>query len=213
MATKAALREHLFIGNTADLVKRTEAGIYLSYRTQQLGRAYQSAAWQVLRPGYKTDPGGHWQDHGQKTFSVYQPREEKDAVLEQAKAWVSERYGIKGWERTPFGDYVPAGTMAKVDALLAEAKANPTPKLWTVRMLVPSSWPDERPEEQRHEAEVRLVANTRREAVQVLRATGAEVDPKDLRQGHPDGVRELEPRTVYAAIGVVGSMAQVPTLA
>lgn len=75
--------------------------VYVGYRTQESGRAYQSAAWQVHRPGYKTDPEGHWRDYGDKTFNVFAPMTvEKATKLEEAKAWASERYGVTAWART-----------------------------------------------------------------------------------------------------------------
>ena len=83
---------------------------YVSYRPAEYGRASNSAAWQVVHIGYLTDPKGHWRDNGHKTFTVYR-REEKEAKLKEAIAWASKRYGIKEWERDPWGDWHPAGTL------------------------------------------------------------------------------------------------------
>jgi hypothetical protein len=84
-----------------------EHGVFVKYRYQQTGRAYQSAAWQVMRPGVKTDPKAHWQDHGNKTFYVYTPvRESKEPQRLAAIEWASKRYGFdpQDWVRSPFSD-------------------------------------------------------------------------------------------------------------
>lgn len=92
-------------------------GVYLNYRAQQNGRAFVSAAWQVIRPGYKTDPGSHWQDHGHKTFL-------RSTTAEQdAKAWAEERYGITEWAKIPGirGAWFPAGDAAIIRAAVKAA--------------------------------------------------------------------------------------------
>jgi hypothetical protein len=71
---------------------------------QETGRAYQPAAWQVIRPGFRTDPNGYWRDYGHKTFNVY-GREQKEAKRLEAIAWASERYDFdpEDWVPSPFG--------------------------------------------------------------------------------------------------------------
>ena len=88
--------------------------VYVEYSPQDLGRIAHFAKWQVIRIGYKTDPDGHWSDNGHKTFTAYNPREEKEKQLQAALAWASERYGITEWERSPFGSYHPKGTGAAI---------------------------------------------------------------------------------------------------
>lgn len=80
------------------------SGVYLKYRPQETGRAYQSAAWQVVHVGFQTDPGGYWRDHGHKTFDV-RGREQKDEQRAAAIGWASERYGYdpEQWKPGPWG--------------------------------------------------------------------------------------------------------------
>lgn len=103
-------------------------GVYISYRPQANGRAYHPAAWQIIRPGFSTDPDGHWRDDGHKTFTVYAPATaEKQAKLEEAKAWVGEKYGYREWERTnrieyATGDWFPAPVIAWLEHAIADWK-------------------------------------------------------------------------------------------
>jgi hypothetical protein len=106
------------------------------------GRGGRSAHANVCSPFFKTDPKSHWQDYGQKWF----PMQRKQWLVEDATArlgmravrepigeararliaecaqWAHEKYGLpaEGWERDPFGDYHPPGTMAALDAWLQE---------------------------------------------------------------------------------------------
>lgn len=81
------------------------APVYVSYRKEESGRAYQSAAWQVIRVGLKTDPDAHWRDQGNATFGVYR-RDQKATQEVAAKAWASERYGVTEWAKTPYGTWM-----------------------------------------------------------------------------------------------------------
>jgi hypothetical protein len=96
--------------------------VYIGYTPGDSGRGGRSANWQVIRPGYKTDPKGPWYNNGYKTFSVY-GRVDKEPKLNEAKQWVSERYGIKEWARTPFGSWMDAEFVkARLDELLGQRK-------------------------------------------------------------------------------------------
>lgn len=90
--------------------------VFVSYGP---GDKWFSPRWQVVRPGFKTDPDAHWKDNGHKTFYVWR-RDEKAAQLEAAKAWAGEKYGITEWARSPFGGW---GDAAFVKARTAELKA------------------------------------------------------------------------------------------
>lgn len=125
--------------NSYDLIRAyaeatgTEVLPYIAYRRQVTGRGYKSAAWQIHRPGFKTDdgPNPHWRDYGNKTFNVFS-RDQKQPQLEAAKAWVAERYGITEWAptakaRTTSGDVFPAQVVewfhAEIKRKLAERSA------------------------------------------------------------------------------------------
>ena len=85
--------------------------VFIDYRPQDRGRASVTAAWVVVRIGYRTDPDGFWRDDGHKTFNLWHGSERQQR-LDEATAWASERYGITAWERSPFGSWHPEGTMA-----------------------------------------------------------------------------------------------------
>ena len=60
-----------------------------------------------------TDPKAHWTDHGLKVISLFKKSgsfsEKRAAALDEAKAWVKERYGLDGpWVRNRMHDYVLA---------------------------------------------------------------------------------------------------------
>jgi hypothetical protein len=80
----------------------------ISYIPADNGRGGHSARWMVYRLGYLTDPKGHWQDHGNKAFTVpgVAWREEK---LRDAQEWCRIRYRVREWAKTPFGDWMDAG--------------------------------------------------------------------------------------------------------
>lgn len=81
------------------------------------------AMWRVARPGFLTDPKGPWYNYGNKTFVVF-GRHDKLAVFEEAKAWASERFGIKEWARTPYGSWMDAEFVkARLKELRAQLKA------------------------------------------------------------------------------------------
>ena len=113
--TKTQLRA-LSIFNEWDLAKtQPEPQVCIIYRSQRTGRASCSAAWQILRPGYQTDPKGHWTNSYNKTFWCYNTGEDKEPQRLSAIAWATERYDITEWERSPFGSYHPKGTMKALE--------------------------------------------------------------------------------------------------
>lgn len=57
----------------------------------------------VYSPFFKTDPKGHWANHGSKAF-VGKRAESVPAAL----AWATKRYRIKEWKGNRWGDKVPA---------------------------------------------------------------------------------------------------------
>lgn len=103
----------LGVSNSHNIAERGTK-VYVSYRPGDWGRGSQSPAWQVIKIGYQTDPKGHWRDNGHMTFSIW-GRAEKPVRLKEALAWARKKFGIKEWERDPWGDWHPAGTfvMAK----------------------------------------------------------------------------------------------------
>lgn len=110
--------------NSHEVCKRfnpAEKKVFISYRPQDTGRAYQSAAWQVIRPGFKTDPEGHWRDYGHKTFMVH-GRENRQGQLDEAIKWANGRYyGDIEWVKDPFGDYQTKATIDAMNAVIESA--------------------------------------------------------------------------------------------
>lgn len=82
-------------------------GVFVDYRPPEDGRITIAAAWQVIRPGFQTDPKAHWSDYGRKTFTIPwgQVREQKDSMRSEAIAWASQRYRLdpEDWLPSPFG--------------------------------------------------------------------------------------------------------------
>lgn len=102
----------LRIFNPHELCERGGSAVYVSYRARVTGRGAQTAAWQVIRPdGAPTDPSAAWYNYGHKTFLVMHPAD-KEAKRLEAIGWASFVYDIKGeWERDPWGDWHPEGTL------------------------------------------------------------------------------------------------------
>jgi hypothetical protein len=119
--TKKQWKE-LGVSNPHNLLAASGNRVMLYYRPQMTGRAYQCAAWQVIHLDEKSNPDAHWRDHGHKTFNVFDPgvKGEKAKYLEEAKAFAKKKYGIKEWERCPWGDWLPEGSMAAATENLKE---------------------------------------------------------------------------------------------
>ena len=104
----AALRATGVI-NTHDLLKRfgdKGRDVAVSYYVRD-ARGVMPSSSKVWSPTFKTDPQAHWTDYGSKAFSG-----NRAESFPLAKAWASERYGIKEW--APFGgDHVPAEVLAR----------------------------------------------------------------------------------------------------
>lgn len=101
----------LGIGNPVEAVQYAAnrgvgPSVYVHYRSAT-PHARIWPAWQVLRPGYKTDRSNlATMDYQQWTLGVHGDRA---ARLEEAKAWASARYGIAEWGTIPGlpGEYFP----------------------------------------------------------------------------------------------------------
>ena len=97
-------------------------GVYLSRRPAQRGRASLVAAWQVIRPGYKTDPDGYWRDAGHKTFNIWDystPTQARQAARQAAIDWANQRYGTSAWVPGPFrGTLIPVEDKALLKTIL-----------------------------------------------------------------------------------------------
>ncbi len=119
MTLKADLADHLRIHNVHNLVTYARdhgitPAIYIAYRPIQRGRAYLPAAWQVIRPEFRTDndPNAYWRDLGHKTFTVTSEKD-RDAARDEAVRWAEERYHVPEWVKTPPG-LRPAGLLPRV---------------------------------------------------------------------------------------------------
>lgn len=95
--------------NTHEQLKLTGGGVAITRATSP-GRQTCFCGWHIYRinaEGQKivTDRDAAWYDHHQKTFHANWA--DRLVVLEVAKAWVAEKYGITGtWVRNTSGDYV-----------------------------------------------------------------------------------------------------------
>ncbi len=114
--TKKLLNEH-HIFNSHDIARITGAKLFIGYSPQSIGRMYSPSKWQVVGMKIATDPTAHWTDHKNKTFDVYN-QADKLILLESAKAWVKEKYGMDMTERDVWGSWHVAGTMDKLKAII-----------------------------------------------------------------------------------------------
>ncbi|MCJ7805166.1 hypothetical protein MUP46_00795 [Patescibacteria group bacterium] len=119
---KDILRNHR-IFNSWDIARTAKNKLFISYSSAELGRASRPAHWQVVGMGIVTDRDAHWMNYGNKTFTVYN-REEKNPKLQEAIQWVKTTYNIDMADKDPFGAYHPAGTIAKLQELIANKGDN-----------------------------------------------------------------------------------------
>ena len=82
---------------------------YVSYTPNGDSRSMQVSQWSIIKGEERTDDNlsAPWYDYGRKTF-VVMGREDKATKLEAAKAYASEKYGIKEWAKTPYGSWMDA---------------------------------------------------------------------------------------------------------
>ena len=99
--------------NTYDqLIRAREAGlpdVAVSPHYWQGTRERYRGGWHVYRPDFNLNPKqkNFWADDANvKVFGATAHREERAALLEEAKAWASKRYKIKKWARNRMGAYV-----------------------------------------------------------------------------------------------------------
>lgn len=119
------LKSTLGIANPVEAIKYAAdrgvgPGVYVHYRSSD-AQARIWSAWQVLRPGYKTDPANlATMDRQQKTISVTGDRAAK---LEEAKKWAGARYGITEWDTIPGlpGEHFPKAVADLIKADLRTA--------------------------------------------------------------------------------------------
>lgn len=107
--TKAHLEE-LGIFNPYGLAQtQPEPKVFIVYyiATSGLGSSY--AQWVAYRPGHRIGRDGG------KSFSIPRPREQKESQRLAAIAWATERWGVKGWEKSPFGSWHPKGTLERLE--------------------------------------------------------------------------------------------------
>jgi hypothetical protein len=103
MSKSAEALRALGIVNPHEAIKYAAArgvgpGVYIHYRASD-AQARIWSAWQVLRPGFRTDPRDlATMNRQQKTISVHGDRAAK---LEEAKQWAGSRYGITEWDTIP----------------------------------------------------------------------------------------------------------------
>ena len=100
------------IHNSWAIAEGSGSFLYIGYTPSS---RESSPQWQVVNTRDKTDPGGHWQNRGHKTFAVM-GRAQKQPQLQAAFDWCKARWSIFDWERDPWGSYHPAGTLAKIRA-------------------------------------------------------------------------------------------------
>jgi hypothetical protein len=96
--------------NTHDQLTAAGGGVAIT-KAYTAGRESSSCGWAVYRVNKDgnqviTDPQSHWSHHGKKVFFWMRPG--KMVALNEAKAWILEKYGEAGpWKRNPRLDYVP----------------------------------------------------------------------------------------------------------
>jgi hypothetical protein len=112
--------------NTYEAAKAArEAGkpdIAICFRARNGHRDVTPQGWQVIRPGYKTDPDGAWYYQHNKTFTGNKGAQE---ALQQAKDWASAKYNLSGeWVKIPGfrGDWFPAESVPAIKAAQKESR-------------------------------------------------------------------------------------------
>jgi hypothetical protein len=109
------------ITNSWNLAELTDQKVFISWAPQIVGRWYRPANFAVVHIGHKTDPKGHWQNDGHKSFYIYDGDTRDSRVLE-AIAWADKKFGKRTWVRDPFGSYQDLQALNCVWDLVKESK-------------------------------------------------------------------------------------------
>lgn len=118
--TKVLLANY-HIHNSHNLASVVGSKLFISYTPADHGRlTSRYAYWAVGGIGFNTDPSAHWQDHGCKTFTV-RCREDKKTELNNAKAWVKEKYNLDVTEKDIYGNWHITGTLNKLQEITNHA--------------------------------------------------------------------------------------------
>lgn len=80
--------------------------VYISFRANQGSRDVLPSRWNVRKPGVSLSDA--WYDNGCKSFGSSRCIG-KAAILEGAKKWASEKFGIKEWAKDCYGSWGEAG--------------------------------------------------------------------------------------------------------
>ena len=92
------------VHNSYNLAALTDQKVFIAWSPQQTGRYYRLAHFAVVHIGYKTDPKGHWQDDGHKSFHIY-GGDTRDGKAAEAMSWANKKFSKRSWVRDPFGSY------------------------------------------------------------------------------------------------------------
>lgn len=113
--TKADFRA-MKIFNSHGILSRGRAKVYIAYMARTTGLGGMPPKVLVVGNGFHTDPDAHFLDHGCKAFLPFGHggetwRENRDLAIKSAQEWCRDRYGILEWERDPWGNWQPKGTI------------------------------------------------------------------------------------------------------
>jgi len=196
-------REHLWVMNDTGYLRLAGTGrVFVSHHPA----GNLSASWVVYGVGFETNPDGHFTDNGSKRFTIH-GREDKVAALALALTWATEQFGVPGWEKSPFGSWMPTGTNAIMKAKLKAAKANPSLKCYAATVPPLPGWDDRRRGLSLGKpVSVWVAARTRPAAVSYLAEAGLTADPDALRLIHPDRLTGMTEGQIGADLGHLGSM-------
>ena len=109
--TKNQLRDRRIFNEWYLAKLQDEPKVYLQYFPATNGTLAEYARWSIQEHGVNHEVGG---------TSVPRPREQKENLRISLLDRMSVKFGISGWERSPFGSYHPVGTMARAKALEAK---------------------------------------------------------------------------------------------
>ena len=87
--------------------------VYITYHPEERGRISTYASWSVSKAGMKLSD--FWRDYGSMHLTVHR-REQKEAVLKTAMKYVTDKFGIVNFAKTPFGSWMDAEFVAKRNA-------------------------------------------------------------------------------------------------
>ena len=94
--------KYLKVHNIHNFTKVGGGKVFVTYSPEMKGRMYRSAQYVISGIGITVDPDAAWYDYGNKTFTLFHYKGNKEKAQEAALEWATEKFHIKELVKAPY---------------------------------------------------------------------------------------------------------------